>query len=371
MAKKKATTPAAEESPEDVVDRMVDSVTKKYGNVVCKGNEYVDKEVKSIALSPSFSTLMNGPFQEGSIIGLTGNEKTGKTITALSFAAQAQAQGRQIIYGLAESRASQEHLRAVRGIDWEKVIIVQSTQEKILSAQEELDIYLQLLKNIPGCCLIIDSISGMVHQTQLNEGFEKELRGGMAKLFSQFIAQARKYVTVNDSYLIGITHLICDTGNPMAGKQEKVARAWKYMCDYQLRAISSTYWKDSNEDVIGLQVSWLNKTSRNSGGPPGGKSETYLRFGIGVDGLYELLKYAETIKMPGTSDKMFGRAGAWFSCNWMKKYPDLLGIEAWDDKKHEKLIKKQGAQAIYDMVTERPEWVEALKTELTPYLGMI
>lgn len=360
MAKKRPKEIIGQETPEEVVARMVEGITTRYGNVVIQGDDFVNADKKSVALSPAFTQLMNGPFLEGSIIGLTGNEKTGKTITALSFAAKAQQAGRQIIYGIAESRASREHMKAVQGIDWGKAIVIESTKEKILTAQEELAIYLELLKNIPGCVVIIDSISGMVHEKEMTDGIETELRGGMARLFSKFISQARKYVTVNDSYLIGITHLICDTGNPMAGKQEKVARAWKYMCDYQLRAISSTHWQ-AGEKTIGLKVNWLNKTSRNGAGPPGMKVDTYLRFGVGVDGLFELLEYAKAIKLIKT-------AGAWYTLEWMKRYPELLGLEEWSDK-HESKIKAQGAQAVYDLAVANPAWIDALKKELSQFLG--
>ena len=91
MGKKKV----SHEFKDDVVSNQIN---KKYGNIIESGSEVLAslENFETIGISPALDIALGGGLREGSCVVMTGDPKTGKTTTALYFAAKAQKKGKNV-----------------------------------------------------------------------------------------------------------------------------------------------------------------------------------------------------------------------------------------------------------------------------------
>lgn len=338
MAKK------AVESLDDLSARVSSEVEAEYGaGVLVAGDQVAAERREVLAVTPSVDIIVSGGIQGGSWVGLTGPPKSGKTTLALCIAAAGQRAGRRVYYSKVEGRLSAHHLRGIEGLDLGpgRFYVIQSREGHILSAQEHLRILDKVIRSVPRAVVILDSISALCDEREMDGGVGTETRGNGAKLLSQFLRMMNNVVPVNDTVVVGVTHLICNTGRMGPMYVERAARAWQYQCDYQLRAVSKTAWKVQNRQV-GLVVKWACQTSPL--GPPGMQMDAYLRFGVGYDALYELL-------LLGTQLGLVRKSGAWFHLEYLAR----PGGQA---------PKGQGAEGGYRLLRENPAWADALRARV-------
>ena len=91
----------------DFNDDTTREVMKKYGKVVRSGTTVFDESenLEVIPFTPALDLALGGGIKEGSWVILTGDPKSGKTTTALQFAATCQSKEhgeRPIVYINAE-----------------------------------------------------------------------------------------------------------------------------------------------------------------------------------------------------------------------------------------------------------------------------
>lgn len=352
MAKKKP--PEDEMTTEQFSDLLFAEVDKEFGDVLVSGSELADEPKTTIPMSTAMDMITSGGIMEGSWVGITGNPKLGKTVLALTLAANCQKPeygSRPIFYGNVEGRIGKMHLTGIKGLDLSpgKFTIIRSRKGKILSGPEHLKIYEMILKTIPNAVLIIDSISCLCEQKEADEGAGVQSRGGGAKMFSQFCRTMNNVVPVNNSIVVGITHLICNTGGMGAGMVERAARMWMYQCDYQLRGIRKSDWIVGDKR-IGQKVEWLCNTSRT--GPPGMKIESCLRYGVGFDSLYEIIEF-------GSDLGVIKKSGSWFTIDFD------TGNETWNT------LKWQGGEKLYQFLLETPDLVAKLREQVMVNSGSL
>ena len=160
-------------------DVVSNSVVSKYGDVVSTGTDVLEtiNSLEVIGVSPALDIALGGGLREGSVVVMTGDPKSGKTTTALHFAAKCQAKGKRVIYLNTEGRLSKQNFDGIKGLDPEGILIVQSTDDKILSAEDFLNIVEYYINNDPGCLIITDSLSNMVPQVEL----DGEVRTGVQR----------------------------------------------------------------------------------------------------------------------------------------------------------------------------------------------
>lgn len=360
MAKKKSEEVIA--APDDFNERLMADVDATYGEGLILGGEDVANQVKTVIPScPSIDIITSGGFKEGSWVSIGGPEKYGKTVLALTIAANAQKPeyGSRVIYYLAiESRVNTEHWKGIKGLnlDRKKFKIIQSKEGQILTSQMWLDIAMRIIRTVPNAIIIMDSLSTLCEERVMNEGIGTQTRGGGNMWLSQFIDMMAPVVPVNNIIVIGITRQIANTGNPMGPRKvDKVANAWKYQSDYKLTAIINRPWK-VGEKQIGQFVTW--KCGCSKLGPPGMLIESYLRYGVGYDKLYESLTFGQTVQL-------IKKSGAWLSL-------DYLGTEQYKHLLVEGVIPKcQGSEQAYQLLLANPAWAEALEKEVMRAAGSL
>lgn len=358
MAKKKADETENEPVELDFNKRMSDEIERDYGaGHLFSGDSVISQKRDVIPICPSLDIITSGGILSGSWVSITGAEKIGKSVAALTIAANAQKPeygNRVIVYGDVEHRLTAMHLNGIRGLDTskKKLIIVQSSKEKIFTSIEWLTIFQLALTTIPGCVLVIDSLSVLCDEKIMTNGIGTETRGGGNRWVTQFVETMAPVVPINDCVVIGITRQIANTSGFGAAKVEKVANAWKYQMDYQLRGIKRTPWK-SGERQIGQVVEWACGCSKL--GPPGMRIESYLRYGTGYDRLYESLYFGMTIQL-------IKKAGSWLTFDFLVK--NGIVTEA-------NVPKVQGGEAAYRLLIQNPEWAKLLESEVLKSAGLL
>lgn len=356
MVKKVATPEEANTS--DLLSQVKKDLLSKYkcSGIISSGDVLLDKITTVISTgSPLLDDALGGGIPSGCFVGVSGKPKFGKTTLLLSAASQAQKLGRVVIYLDVEHRLKKMNLASCKGLDLnkDKFIHIVSTKEKVLSSQDFLDIGITYLKSIPKLFMIIDSVSCLVDQRLLDGGLGTETRGSGAKLLSGFIDQIGAVVPIQDSNVCSVSHIISDTsGKSMTGQIEKNANRMIYQADIRIKADYVTKWLQGEKE-IGGQIHWTIQCSA-LGGP--GKADSWHRYGIGIDGLYETIEVARSIGLIEAS-------GSWNELTFLGKpeYAQLIPDG--------KIPKLQGGERVYQALIDNPKWYEALQKEIKEFLN--
>jgi len=283
---------------EEQLEMLQNQFDKTYGEGTFSDiSRITDYQQEILHTTPSLDLGLNGGLSEGSWITLTGPPKTGKSVFALTLAAEAQKQGRIIFYADVEARLKRKNLD-IEGLDLspQKFKLIRSTEEKLLSGVDFLNQIICILETIPRAMVIIDSVSSLAEKKEMEEGVEAETRGNINKKISSFVRCAGQAVTVNKSYVVGITQRIANVTGYGKSQLEKAGYAWRHQRDCCLFIKKSEPWTiEDKRSVTGLKeigkkVTWVVEESIL--GAPGAEVQTYLRYGFGYDKKFEIFQLA-------------------------------------------------------------------------------
>lgn len=319
----------------------------KYGKgALTNAANLVDCPPMVVPMTPAIDLAIHGGAPEGSWITLTGMPKMGKTTLALRFAANCQSVeygSRNVYYIDVEGRLKAMNIACTKGFIIEKFKVIRSHKlppdkdnpdgvTVIYSAEEYLGMGLDLLKNDPGCVLIIDSIpmlAAMSVQEKKNFG-DSGRRAEVNSLLSDFCKEVSQILPVNKNFIVAITQMMGNPSGKGKARTEKGGYAIAYQADIKLEA---TYMekesKKEGEVPYGQKVHW--DVHCCALGPPFQKPEMLIRYGEGVDTVAEIIACA---KEYGTIELN----GAWF------KFNDSTGKEN----------KFQGADKLRNWLIENP-----------------
>lgn len=350
----------------DDIGHLTNEINSKYGGkVFTSASHILDEEQEIIPVSPYLDIALSGGIPLGSWVSVSGPPKKGKTSMLLTFAASCQKHGiKHVFYINAEHRLKKKNLGGIAGLNTDSACfhIIESTAEHIMSAQDFLESASNILRKVPRCLLIIDSASSLVQAEILEGGIGTTSRGGGAKLMSQFIDLVQSVVPIQKSIVCGITHLIADTSGKSFGTVEKSGWRWRYQADVRIKVSWAQPWKVGGDD--GVQIGQIMKVlvEESSLGAPGMKCDAYLRYGVGIDRIYEIMEMAKAANLIETG-------GAWHTLAFIKKHPSLLGVMEWNDELI-KSIKSQGAERCYKLLKDHPQWIEVLQKEVMDFIGV-
>lgn len=343
-------------------DMVSNSVVGKYGDVVRTGTEVLDaiNSLQTIGVSPALDMALGGGLREGSVVVMTGDPKSGKTTTALHFAAKCQKLDKRVIYVNTEGRLSKQNFDGIRGLDSDKILVVESTDDRILSAEDFLNIIEYYINNDPGCLIICDSLSNMVPSCELEGDVRTGVRNALPRLLSMFFKRISGSLMKNRTILIAITHNIANTGgSPYAPqKMADCGNMLQYQAGTNMVITHVGRWqvpKDTGPHV-GQIANWRIKTS-NAGGTPNSTAASWIRYGIGLDEVQEVLQAACEFRLVKT-------AGAWYTVQCAVddvEHPAIAKIladnevDASNKEAVEKFFKFQGSNNTCDFLTENED----------------
>jgi recombination protein RecA len=292
-------------------DAISNSIVSKYGDVVRSGTEVLESinSLNVIGLSPALDIALGGGIREGSVVVMTGDPKSGKTTTALHFASKCQQKGKRIIYVNTEGRLSKQNFDGIKGLQPDNILIIESTDERVLSAEDFLNIIEYYINNDPGCLIIADSLSNMVPACELEGEVRTGVRNALPRLLSMFFKRISGTLMKNKTILICITHNIANTGgSPYAPqKMADCGNMLQYQAGTNMVITHRGKWqvpKDTGPHV-GQIANWVIKTS-NAGGRPNSTAESWIKYGTGVDEVQEIVQIA-------CEFRLIKAAGAWYT----------------------------------------------------------
>lgn len=292
-------------------DSVSSSIVSKYGDVVRSGTEVLESinNLSVIGVSPALDIALGGGLREGSVVVMTGDPKSGKTTTALHFAAKCQHLGKRVIYVNTEGRLSKQNFDGIKGLQPDNILIVESTDERVLSAEDFLNIIEYYINNDPGCLIIADSLSNMVPACELEGEVRTGVRNALPRLLSMFFKRISGTLMKNKTILICITHNIANTGgSPYAPqKMADCGNMLQYQAGTNMVITHRGKWqvpKDTGPHV-GQIANWSIKTSC-AGGRPNSTAESWIKYGIGIDEAQEIIQIACEFRLIKAS-------GAWYT----------------------------------------------------------
>lgn len=342
----------------DMTDSVLKEIAKEFGaGIIGDGQDIIDHAPKVISVSPYLDIGLQGGIPKGGMSIFSGPDKVGKTTTVLSFAKKCQDDGMTVFWLDVEHRLSKKNVTGIQGLRFTKPHFhhIRSSRPDaeegkaatILDAQKFLTIGEKLLRSVPNCLVVFDSFSMLADAKEMDGGIGTETRGGGAKLLAQFCRQMAPIMTVNQSIVVGVLQLMANTSGYGAAIVEKGGKAVQYQLNCKVKAKKDTPWVVGDKQ-IGQVVTW--QITESALGPPGREVESYIRYGVGVDHLFEMLKLAEDIGLIKKPEK-----SSWYTLDFMPT----------QDKP-----KLQGGEKVYQFLSDKPEVAELLQAEVRKRLGV-
>lgn len=339
-------------------DPVSNQINKKYGDIIESGSKVLAslENYKTIGISPALDIATGGGLREGSCVVMTGDPKTGKTTTALYFAAKAQKLGKNVFYLNTEGRLTKENFRGIRDLNVDDIKIVQATDsEPLVSAETYLNTLETLIKNTPDLVAIVDSTSNMVPQDELDGDIRTGVRNALPRLLSMFFKRISGDVARMKAIVIFITHNIANTGGSRwsPSKMADCGNMLQYQAGTNMVITHRGKWeipKDSGNHV-GQVANWVVKTSA-AGGIPNTTAASWIRYGVGIDEAQEVAQIASEFAM-------INRSGAWYTMQCLIDNQEDPMIKAWilENKIEdvEKAFKFQGMEKVTTFLEQNPD----------------
>lgn len=349
MAKAKA--PKLEKSD---IEKFKD-IKKTYGDIM-QGLDFVlDKQQKIISIGPALDWGCGG-IEVGSWNVLAGAPKSGKTTTVMQIARNAQKQfGMHVFYCNVEARFKKQNTEGLN-LDPDLFTLITSNEGRILSAEDYLNIVDNILKSESNAFVVIDSLSSLCSQAEMDEGVRGNGRLINPRILGNFCRKCASIVPIRDSVLMGINHMITNTSGHGKAYQADGGLKMQYQADAILHVKYFQDWTEG-DDVVGQQVHW---NIINTGlGKRGKEVTSYIRYGKGIDRVMEIFQL-------GVEFAAIEQAGAWFNITALhnseeecvKKY--ISDNSSGKTGETEKLFKFQGAANCCRFLEENPEFIDVV-----------
>ena len=324
---------------------MNKDIIKEYGDVLHDASSITEKPLEVISVGPKLDMALGGGVPEGSLFIMTGPEKVGKTVTALSFCANAQKHyEREVYYANIEGLLKKRDLQGITdlSLDPELMQIIGSTEGNILSAEKYLSIVDNIVHTKPGAVTVVDSFSALSSESELTGNLEDVQVMSVQKILAKFCRRISNVLPINRVTVVGITHLMANVQRFGRGKTkiEKSGSALKYQVDVKLHATHSVPLMQGDTQ-IGQTIHWQIVTSAI--GPPGQKVESHIRYGKGI---WKEMEIADLLIDFG----LITKAGAWL------KLPNGEKI--------------QGKVKLAQYLEENPDQYETFRNEVFSMVGL-
>ena len=321
---------------------------KRYGKGVLRPGDFVlEDERKVVPVSPACDIALGGGIPEGSWCLLSGPAKCGKTTLALNICRNAQKlyPDKHIFYLDVENRIKAMNLSGIVGLDTSsgKFSIISSTEERIISGEEYLDIAVEIIKSHKGCIVIMDSISQLCPLKDLTSSeITTAKRPSIQRALAEFTKKVSNLVTPKKAIFIGILHLITNTSGYGKKYIEDSGVKVQYQGDVKLVAKKVEDW-DVDDRNIGKITTWdIPYTALGRGH---GEATSCIQFGIGVDDVREIMNL-------GLDMGFISKAGSWFQLDFALEEEDNEEIQAMLEE-NEKCFKVQGQDSLYNLLSSK------------------
>ena len=265
---------------------------------------YGDSPIEPVPTIPTGSLALDvalgvGGMPRGRIVEAYGPEACGKTTLGLHMVAEAQRAG-----GLAAD-IDLEHSLDLAYADTIGVDVSALLMSQPNSGDSGLRIMDELTKSGTVDIIILDSVSSLVPEAELEADITKALPGLQARMMSQTMRVIAGRAARSGTLIYFINQLRHKIG-VIFGSPETTSggMALKFYASVRLDVRRRTPIKLSEDDIIGAQTQV--KVVKNKLAPPFKKCTFDIIYGKGIDGVGDLLTL-------GVDYGIVERSGAWYS----------------------------------------------------------
>lgn len=246
---------------------------------------------------------IGGGYPRGRVIEIYGNESAGKSTLALHAVAEIQKAGGIAAYIDAEHALDPGYASRI-GVDIDNLWLSQPS-----SGEQALSIAETLTKTGAVDLIVVDSVTALVPQAELDGDMGDSHMGLQARLMSQALRKLTAAMDKSGTTIIFINQIRMKIG-VMFGNPETTTggNALKFFSSIRLDVRKGEPIK-AGEDVVGTKVRI--KVVKNKVAPPFRKIETDMFFDGGIRHENELCDI-------GIAKGLIKRTGAWYSYNDMK-----------------------------------------------------
>jgi recombination protein RecA len=341
----------AKKKSDKVVEEGFDKFLERtYGEgIIQTADKIIDKKREILKTALSLDISLSGGIPSGVTCLLSGKSKVGKTSLCLHILKNAINDGRPAFYVDIERRCSQSLLKTIAGLNTEKLNIIKSTPDKVLSAEDWFRIIEQTIKDNPRAVTVVDSIAALSTMAEQSEliGDNRDM-AGTPKLLASFFRKVQQTIDDNDNIVIFLSQL--QTNREPNGKKfiEKGGLAIGYACSVWLNVNWAKIWDkdpDTNEpDGQDLMVNVVCSAL----GKPYIPCSIPLRYGEGIDTAKDVIIHAENLGL-------IQKSGSWYNI------PSIL-----DENKNP--LKLQGLDKIREYFKNNPEHIVKFENEIREIL---
>ncbi|NBC16272.1 MAG: recombinase RecA [Bacteroidetes bacterium] len=321
------------------LDLAIKHIERQFGKgaIMRLGDEPV-QQVESIPTGSLAldSALGIGGVPRGRVVEIYGPESSGKTTLATHIIAEAQQMGGTCAFIDAEHALDPIYAEQL-GVNLETLLISQPD-----SGEQALNITDMLVRSGALDVIVIDSVSALVPQAELEGEMGDSHVGLQARLMSQALRKLAGTINRTKTIVIFINQIREKIG-VMFGSPETTSggRALKFYTSVRMDIRRIGAVKDGS-DVIGNRTRV--RIKKNKVAPPFKQAEFDIIYGEGISSVGELVDL-------GVEHDIIEKSGSWYSYDG-----DTVG---------------QGREAIKEWLRENDDMRELIKTRVRVALGML
>jgi len=287
------------------IDTAINSIHKKYGKSSLW--HMSDKPITKIDTFPSSSLSIDialgiGGFPRGRIIEIFGPESGGKTTLALHALAEAQKYGSAAMID-AEHALDPIYAESV-GVDVDSLLISQPD-----TAEEALDIMLELTQSGACSCIVVDSVAALTPKAELEADMEKVTVALQARIMSKALRKLKGVANKTGTTIIFINQIREKVGIVWGNPNDTPGgRALKFYASIRIEVRKRKEIKDEKNAEFVKAINSEVRIRKNKLAPPFRIAIVRILFGKGIDKVYD-------VYTNGILAKAIKKSGAIFTIN--------------------------------------------------------
>jgi recombination protein RecA len=319
MAKKKADAPLKQG------ETSLDRLRTMFGDDIAITAADVVAEVPEItSLTPTLDVALGGGIPTGSFVTVVGPSGCGKTSTIIQFCKNWQKRKRKIYYFATELRINPRDFGNISKLNAAQIDIIRSTEEHILTAEEQLQAADIILRNEKYALVVMDSFSMIADAEDMgNNDYKQGKPAAVNRMISSFAKNMTPVIPINHNIMIGVFHTYANIGGKTAMKSSIPSKA-EFFRSVGINCKWAEPIKVGSDDAakqIGQINHWVVERTMLPGGMTGAKADSILKYGKGIDVNGELVAMAKPFGL-------ISQSASWYQMAFMgKDGPKFQGEE--------------------------------------------
>ncbi len=329
------------------------AVNKKHGDILKWLSETPDERIEFISTgSISLDHALGGGFPRGRMVEIFGWEGSGKSTLAMSTIAEANKMGLDAVY-LDVERALDPRLPVMYGVDPGMFLL----EDAPFSAEDHLEVMEALISSGSVGVCVLDSITALMPQAELDGAIGDQHVGRQARLLSQACRKLVQLLGETNTLMIFINQyrekILKVPGDP---KVVSGGNATKFYCTHRVEVAGSGKYKSGqilgvDGDIIGHKMGY--KIMKNKLAPPWRTGTLDLVYGRGYDVFSELVSLCTDLGLVDLK-------GSWYQYKEIRAQgTDNFKLLLMEDP----LLKQELEAQVRDMLGLKPAISVSVKSE--------